>query len=113
MMVDEGKCWKTMAKALLEPNAGRTRRELDVEKGVLEEGVVALGRVSSGGMAGSPFASAWALDMAPIAEEVADSVLRIDMGSTEPAAEDEARACRDHFAPAFHLGTGLLVAPVA
>ncbi len=47
-----------------------------------------------------------------IAAEVADSVWDIDMGSKEPAAEGEARACRGHSAQAFHAGKVLRVAPV-
>lgn len=64
-------------------------------------------------MADSPFASARALDMVPIAAVVADSGLGIGMGSTEPAGEGEEWARRGHSAQIFHLGKVLLVAPVA
>lgn len=63
-------------------------------------------------MADNLFALASALDMEPTAAEDADSVSGIDMGNRAPGGEGEARMDKGHFVQAFHLGMGLLVAPV-
>lgn len=62
-------------------------------------------RVSSVGIAGSPFPWTWALDRASIAAEIAGNGQGIDidtLGSTAAAAEDEGKARRERCAQLGH-----------